>query len=177
MSPLIYFLNAQLNTALSTYGLECLSRIDSAIERGKEKINLPSNFPKEDLQLDRLYDLIETYYFNEKRIGIIIKEKKAQILNFDDPPDVSDDYEDNFNLWYAFLRKMISQVKKDSSEISSLEKGEDQKFYLRRPKGWKSIPFEMELYLADEISEAIQKKFSFELIRDPPGNWLLRKSK
>jgi hypothetical protein len=174
MSALTYFLNAGLKTEASSYGLKCLSLIDQAIEKGKKQTKLP---PIAEFQLDAL-DALEAYYFNEKRIGIIIEDLSKNQLNtplnvsflyLDDPPDEvleNPDYEENLIIWFKSIRKI-------KSDLDSLD--EDEEYFLRRPRDWKSIDLETELYLADEISEQIEERLKLKLIRSPSKRWLVKR--
>jgi len=107
MSALSYFLNEGYDTMKSTYALGCIGFIDKALDGQKRKIKYR---PKEMVDIDEesafgstkrslpdsrsiamVEDLLESFYYNERKIGIVIESdfgkkfvRTVHILNLED---------------------------------------------------------------------------------------------
>lgn len=185
MSAVTYFLNAGLNTELSSFGLKCLSRINKRIKQNHvidspstgsadgsavpledqgNYIKLPK-YQKESIFYEALFDLIEIYYFNEEGYGLLIDGERARILDLENPPnEIIDDpnYEANRKIWFTSIRQTIKKLNRELLVT------------LRKPHDLHPMTLETELYLADEISESIEK-FGYRLIRGSSGRWLIQR--
>lgn len=167
MSTLItYFLNAGLDSQMSSYGLSCLNKLEKSIRRKKTQILLPQT-DLSQIKTEVVHDLIEIYFFNVRNQGLLISGSDspvAKIVELDDDPTDSDAYNHNRkNLW-SYFRLLIKEIIFDETDLITI----------RRPKDWKSLSLDDELILMYDLSQCLIDKYDIRILKGSHDRWVLQ---
>ena len=164
---LLYFLNCQLNTKQSTAALDCMKRIDSAWQSGKDQIYWRPRI----VDPETIIETLQVYYFNEHDLGLHFDDTTnprrivIYIYNLSEPiPEQEEDlYQENLEAFKWYCEEVLSRTVRPLIKI-------------KRPPKLKTMEDYLWLYLDYEVSQYLQTEYGYKIQRRPQVQLVLIKT-
>jgi hypothetical protein len=161
-----YFLNAELDTNQVTYAICLIEKIKESLDEKKMKGKISLSKDLTELKLEQIFDVLETYFFNEKSVYLeFLDNRKYQMEMLDIA--LSEDLSRMKKKWLSLCLESLKYALIESDKTPYV-------IAIKKPRGFEHLSKFEVLQVALNLSKYLDEEVGYRVQKELDDRWKLR---